>query len=425
MNNFTTNTYEMKREIVNFSKKISKELNKPTSKFVLDMQYGLSKGGSCLISEIARSLDEDIKLNYTIERLCDNLSNLYEEEKETIWNNYIKEVSKVLDKDNAVVLFDDSDINKEYSKKLEDLDRVIDGSSKDKKIVNGYHVCEATALTKNEKQPLSIYSKIYSCKSKDFVSKNEYTISSIKAAERIFGENFTGIFDRGYDDNKIFDYMSKKHHKFVVRLDDKRTLLFKGKRRSVGEIAKSRKGKIVMKALFDDNEEIELSLSYTKAVLPYNKEEYTLIIVYGLSEEKPMKLLTNIEIKDKSDVIKVVRLYLSRWRIEEHFRGKKQEYDFENMRVRTLESMNNLNMMLTIHLGHIAILADNIDRKLLTIKIIYASKALKEKSIVWLSQIARGIKKILSYAHTGIKEWMDIEVREKYKQLELKTLKYC
>ena len=420
MNNFTTNTYEMKREIVNFSKKISLGLNKPTSKFVLDMQYGLSKGGSCLISEIARSLDENIKLNYTIERLCDNLSNLYEEEKETIWNNYIKEVSKVLDKDDAIVLFDDSDINKEYSKKLEDLDKVIDGSSKDKKIVNGYHVCEATALTKNEKQPLSIYSKIYSCKSKDFVSKNEYTISSIKAAERIFGENFTGIFDRGYDDNKIFDYMSKKHHKFVVRLDDKRTLLFKGKRRSVGEIAKSRKGKIVMKALFDDNEEIELSLSYTKAVLPYNKEEYTLIIVYGLSEEKPMKLLTNIEIKDKSDVIKVVRLYLSRWRIEEHFRGKKQEYDFENMRVRTLESMNNLNMMLTIHLGHIAILADNIDRKLLTIKIIYASKALKEKSIVWLSQIARGIKKILSYAHTGIKEWMDIEVREKYKQLELK-----
>lgn len=420
MNNFTTNTYEMKREIVNFSKKISLELNKPTSKFVLDMQYGLSKGGSCLISEIARSLDEDIKLNYTIERLCDNLNNLYEEEKETIWNNYIKEVSKVLDKDNAIVLFDDSDINKEYSKKLEDLDRVIDASSKDKKTVNGYHVCEATALTKNEKQPLSIYSKIYSCKSKDFVSKNEYTKKSIEAAEDIFGEEFIGIFDRGYDNNKIFDYMSKKHHKFVVRLDDVRTLLFKGKRRSVLEVAKSRKGKIVMKVLFDDNEEQELLLSYTKAVLPYNNEEYTLIIVYGLSEEKPMKLLTNIEINDKDDVIKVARLYLSRWRIEEHFRGKKQEYDFENMRVRTLESMNNLNMMLTIHLGHIAILADNIDRKLLTIKIIYASKSLKEKSIVWLSQIARGIKRILSYAHTGIKEWMDIEVREKYKQLELK-----
>ena len=114
-----------------------------------------------------------------------------------------------------------------------------------------------------------------------------------------------------------------------------------------------------------------------------------------------MKLLTNIKIDNKDDVIKIVRLYLSRWRIEEHFRGKKQEYDFENMRVRTLESMNNLNMMLTIHLGHIAILADRIDKKILTIKIIYASQSLKDRSIVWLSQIAKGIKNMLAYAHEG------------------------
>lgn len=420
MNNFTTNTYEMKREILNFSKKVSEGVNKATTKFVMDMQYGLAKGGSCLISNIARSLDENIKLNYTIDRLCDNLSNMYQEEKEIIWNNYLNEVSKNIDKENAIVLFDDSDINKEYSKKLEDLDRVIDGSSQDKKIVNGYHVCEATVLSMNNKQPMSIYSKIYSCKSKNFVSKNTYTLESIKAAENMIGEKFIGVFDRGYDDNKIFKYMSNNKHEFVVRLDDERILLFKGKKRSVGEVAKTRKGKISYKALFDDSEEYELMLSYTKATLPANKEEYTLVIVYGLSEKSPMKLLTNINVKDKADVIKVVRLYLSRWRIEEHFRGKKQEYDFENMRVRTLESMNTLNMMLTIHLGHIAILADKIDKKLLTIKILYASKSLKDKSIVWLSQIARGIKNILAYAHTGIRDWLEIETREKFKQLELK-----
>ena len=168
------------------------------------------------------------------------------------------------------------------------------------------------------------------------------------------------------------------------------------------------------------DEEIELMISYTKAVLPYNKKEYTLVIVYGLSEEKPMKLLTNLEYAEKEDVIKIVRLYLSRWRIEEHFRGKKQEYDFENMRVRTLESMNNLNMMLTIHLDHIAILADKVDKKLLTIKILYASKSLKEKAIVWLSQLARGIKAILAYAHNGIKEWQEIVEKEGYEQLSLR-----
>lgn len=420
MNNITTNTYEMKREIVNFSKKISEGVNKPTSKFVMDMQYGLAKSGSCLISEVARSLDENIKLGYTIERLCDNLANMYYDEKQIIWNNYLEEIKKNIDLDNAIVLFDDSDINKEYSRKLEDLDRVVDASSQDKKRVNGYHVCEATVLTKNEKQPMSLYSKIYSCKSKGFISKNTYTLESIKGAENVVGNNFTGIFDRGYDDNKIFNYMSKKGHKFVVRLDDERTLILKGKKRSVQEVAKSRKGKIKMTALFDDNEEVELMISYTKAILPYNKKEYTLVIVYGLSEEKPMKLLTNLENAEKEDVIKIVRLYLSRWRIEEHFRGKKQEYDFENMRVRTLESMNNLNMMLTIHLGHIAMLADKINKNLLILKIIYASKSLKEKAIVWLSQIARGIKAILAYAHNGIKEWQNIEEKEELKQLSLR-----
>ena len=402
----------MKREIVNFSKKISKGVNKALNKFVMDMQYGLSKGGSCLISEIARSLDEEIKLNNTIDRLCDHLALIYQEDKEIIWNNYLKEVKRNIDLDNPIVLFDDSDINKEYSRKLEDLDRVIDASSSDKRIVNGYHVCESTILTKNEKQPISIYSKIYSCKSKSFESKGTYTMESIKAAESLVGNNFIGIFDRGYDDNKIFGYMTKHNHKFVIRLDDTRTLLFKGKKRSVEEVSKSRKGKIKMTALFDDNEEHELMLSYTKATLPYNKKEYTLVIVYGLSEEHPMKLLTNMNIKDKDDVIKIARLYLSRWRIEEHFRGKKQEYDFENMRVRTLESMNNLNMMLTMHLGHIAILAEKINKNLLTIKIIYASKSLKDKSIVWLSQIARGIKNILAYTHNGIKEWQSIQSKD-------------
>jgi hypothetical protein len=194
MNNFTMNCYEMKRDILNFSKKLSEGVNKSTSKFVMDMQYGLAKSGSCLISEISRALDENIKLNYTIERLCDNLSNMYDDEKEVIWNNYLDEVKKNIDLNNPIILFDDSDINKEYSKKLEDLDRVIDASSQDKKIVNGYHVCEATALTKNEKQPISIYSKIYSCKSKNFISKNMYALESIKAAEKDVLFKFYGNF---------------------------------------------------------------------------------------------------------------------------------------------------------------------------------------------------------------------------------------
>ena len=55
MNNFTMNTYELKRDLLNFSKKICEGVNHPTSKFVMDMQFGLAKSGSCLVSEIARA----------------------------------------------------------------------------------------------------------------------------------------------------------------------------------------------------------------------------------------------------------------------------------------------------------------------------------------------------------------------------------
>ena len=415
MNNFTTNTYEMKREILNFSEKIAKKLSKSEKKFIQDIEYGIAASGSCLISDISRSLNEDIKLKNTIERLCDNLNSF--DDTETLYNNYIEEIGDIYGKE-PVVLFDDSDISKVYGKKFEDLDDVMDASSQDKKVTKGYHVCEATILTEKENQLISVYSQIYSCKSKDFKSMNDYTFKSIEAAKKVLNRKFIGVFDRGYDDNKIIDYMDDNY--FVIRMNDRRVFLFKGKKKNVYEEAKKRKGKIRMTLWFDDNEEYEVYISHTKVTLPHNGKDYELVFCYGLSEERPLILLTNRKIHSKDDVIKVVRLYFSRWRIEEYFRAKKQEYKFENIRLRTLKGINNLNLFLTIHLGHINKLAEEINRKLLSIKIIEASKSIRNKVIIWMSQFARGIKKILSYAHTGIKEWQKIEIRDKYKQLALK-----
>ena len=415
MNNFTTNTYEMKREILNFSEKIAKKLSKSEKKFIQDIEYGIAASGSCLISDISRRLNEDIKLKNTIERLCDNLNSF--DDTETLYNNYIEEIGDIYGKE-PVVLFDDSDISKVYGKKFEDLDDVIDASSQDKKVTKGYHVCEATILTEKEKQLISVYSQIYSCKSKDFKSMNDYTFKSIEAAKKVLNRKFIGVFDRGYDDNKIIDYMDDNY--FVIRMNDRRNFLFKGKKKNAYEEAKKRKGKVRMTLWFDDNEEYEVYISHTKVTLPHNGKDYELVFCYGLSEERPLILLTNRKIHSKDDVIKVVRLYFSRWRIEEYFRAKKQEYKFENIRLRTLKGINNLNLFLTIHLGHINKLAEEINRKLLSIKIIEASKSIRNKVIIWMSQFARGIKKILSYAHTGIKEWQKIEIRDKYKQLALK-----
>lgn len=407
--------YETKREILNFSKKMANRLNKTVTKFIIDMQYGLSRGKSCLISEIARSLEEKIDLKNTIERLCDNLVGMKEQEIKQIEKNYQNEIKEYFGNE-PIAIFDDSDIAKRYGKKFEDLDDIIDASSEKKEVVKGYHVCEATILGEKEKQPFSVYSKIYSCKSEGFVSMNRYTMESIQTVINVLNRKCNMIFDRGYDDNKIIEYVDQSNNYFVIRMNDKRNFLFKGRKKNAYQEAIKRKGKIRMTIWFEE-EKYEVSVSHTKVTLPYNKKDYELVIVYGLSEERPLILLTNRSIHSKEDVIKVVRLYFYRWRVEEYFRSKKQEYDFENMRVRSLKAMNCLNLMLMIHMGHLSMLIEDMDKKLLTIKIINRSKSLKNKVLVWFYQMARGIKEILSYAKKGIKELEKIEKREKYKQI--------
>lgn len=424
MFNFTTNTYEMKREIVNFTKKMSNGLDKPSSKFISDMIYGIEKNQSVLFTNIARGLSEKTKLKHTIERLCINCNTFNNDKLNILKDNYFKEVEKLLPDDDILLIEDDSDINKEYSKKLEDLCIVRDASKQKETYVNGYHVYEIATLTKNEKQPISLYSHIYSTESKDFISCNnetmkseEYVLNKLKnnKARKIL------IKDRGYDTFELFEKNIKDKISFIVRLDGNRNMLFKGKPRLIKEVAKTRKGKIHTKLIYKDGN-VDSYISYTTVQFPKLKEkDLTLLIIYRDGEKNnPMYLLTDLEVKNKEDVLKIARTYMLRWRIEEYFRAKKQNYDFENFRIRSLKGINTLNTILSCVMLHNGILAEKINKKLLVIKIIEASKSLKNDLLVWYEQISNEIKEILKYAHTGIKEWQKVEERSKYKQLELK-----
>lgn len=164
----------------------------------------------------------------------------------------------------------------------------------------------------------------------------------------------------------------------------------------------------------------ECSISYTRVELPACKGiEITLVTIHGLSDEGPMMLLTNLDVKDKASAEHIVRLYFLRWRIEEYFNIKK-EYNWENSLLRSLESMNNLNMFLTIAITHVSILVEKLDKNFHSNLILERAKSLQEKAIVYLGMMSTGIKEILRYARTGIKEWQHIEVRTKYRQLQLK-----
>lgn len=417
MVNFTTNTFEMKRDIINFSKKICEGANKPETKFVMDMIYGISKSKDILLSSIAGELNEDTKKINTIDRLSDNLT---KDLNSSIEDNYINLAMDTLG-DNPVFLVDDSDVIKPSGKKFEDLGVVRDGSSKDKKFEKGYHHTEIVGLTQNMKQPISVFSHIHSSTQKDYVSNNDVTY---KALDRVILElnrrNIKGTFvlDRGYDNNEIFNYFFKHSQYFVIRLKENRKVYFNHKWYKITTLRDSRKGKIKMNLMFQ-GEEKECYVSVMKVQITAKKKWINLILVYGLCDT-PMMIASNIPIKKKEDVIKVARYYLSRWRIEEYFKFKKQEYNFENFRVRTLKSINNLNKMLTYTIGLIAILSEKIGKREFVNRIIKESNSLRKDVVLWYYQLARGINKILSYARTGIKEWKDIrKTKPYYGQLSL------
>jgi hypothetical protein len=74
MTNFTTNTYTLKREILNFSNKVSQCLSKPDRKFTADITYGMLASGSCLLTDVADQLHEDSKKINSVERLSRHLN---------------------------------------------------------------------------------------------------------------------------------------------------------------------------------------------------------------------------------------------------------------------------------------------------------------------------------------------------------------
>ena len=416
MFNFTSITYQMKREILNFLNKISAKLSKPERKFYADMTYGMLAAKSCLLTDISDQLHETSKKVNIVDRLRKHLEKGISKKA---WISYLQMVRKMVD-DNPVIYIDDSDVIKPEGHKFESLCLVRDGSkSTANKTVyeKGYHVTEACVRTKDG-HPVSIFSKIHSSAEKNFSSINKVTFAAIKQGIALF-KKATFILDRGYDDNKIFLMLDELQQDYVIRLTAKRKLFYHNKWVKATELRNRRKGKIKIPLIYKGKEQ-HAYLSHVKVQITASKKDIYLVLVYGITEH-PMMLATNKEIKSKEDVLEVARLYFSRWRIEEYFRCKKQMFQFENFRVRKLTAINALNFHITICMAFLAHISLKPEGNKLKYSIIKTADPIKEKVHFCYYRLAKGISGILSYAKEGIKPWFRTK-RPAYRQLCLKLI---
>ena len=416
MANFTSKTYQMKREILTFSNKFSKKLPKPERKFMADMNYGMLASNSCLLTDIVDQLHEHSQKINSVDRLSRHLS---KGTPEDALNAYLDNIKKWCPA-HPVIHIDDSDVVKPNGYKFESLGRVRDGSESTaaKNVYKkGYHVTEATVLT-NSNHPVSLFSEIHSSKEKSFTSINDITFSAMERAAARF-DKATFVMDRGYDDNKMFLKLDSMDQEYVIRLTAKRKLLYHNKWVFATELRNRRKGKVKL-PLFYKGKEHEAYLSHVKVQITASRKNIYLVLVYGVTEH-PMMLATNKEIKSKNDVIKVAKLYFSRWRIEEYFRCKKQLFQFENFRVRKLKAINALNFYITLCMAFLAHLSMKPETNALKAAIIKKAAPIKVKISFCYYRLAKGVSGILAYAKEGIRLWFRPK-RPAYRQLCLKLV---
>jgi len=417
MNNFTTNVYKMKREILTISKKFTRGLKRPQKKFTAEMMYGILSSQSCKLTDVADTLHEKSKKKNIVERLSLHLANDPTTELE---RNYLRFVCRWFprsDNEYPIVHLDDSDIEKENGNKFESLGIVRDGSSKDKKLVKGYHLTEAVFLTQNN-QPVSLYSHVHSSHEKEFISANVETQKAISRVVSTVGKA-TFVLDRGYDHNDIFKTLSKKKQRYIIRLTAKRKVLFHGIWMPVTQLCNRRKGKIKISVKYKGKESVAY-ISHVSVQITAKRETINLVLVYGLGDT-PMMLATNQPINNKDDVIRVARSYFSRWRIEEYFRAKKQGFNFEDFRVRSLAAINHLNVILSLCIAFLAHISLKHDCNSIKTNILIAANPLKLNVDFLYYRILKGISDILAYAHVGVRPWYKT-LRPKIIQLSLFSL---
>lgn len=398
MTHYTTLSSNLRRGILSFSKSISSGLLRPEFKFVSQMLFGILSSQSCQLSKIARSLDEKILLKKTIDRLSVNLATFTK--GAVLFNNYIKRIKRVLN-ERAIIVIDDSDIAKPCSSKLEGLCKVKDGSTGE--ITDGYWYAGVSALTSKHKQPIPVYSRVYSTGETGYISNNAETIKSLEFLSKHFPATYIRALDRGYDAGYVFDYFMPRGENFIVRTVGNRNCIYKGKTILISELAKRFKGKYSLNFKAKGGKKVDCKISIVPVSLPkYPGKHLNLVICKGLCKD-PLMLLTSLDSNDNRLSVTITKVYLMRWRIEEYYKFKKQGFGFEKFLVRSLKSIRNLDLLLTVAIGYIGTLSEKINESIEIMEVIEASKRLYGLSKFTFYAISDGLAAIFAKSYVGIR----------------------
>jgi len=338
MNNDSKITGKLKEQIAKYADSLSMNMKKPAKKFIRQIVFGIQAAKDVKLSNISRSLKEEIALIKTENRLARNLSKT--DLTEEISKSLLKRAGKRVGKE-TVLSLDLSDIRKEYAKSMEHLALVRDGSTGEVGSP-GYWLCSVFGAEVKGEELIPLYQELYSQKADGFESENVQIIKAIEAVSESTGNKGIWTIDRGGDRKKLYEYLFDKELDFCIRLNSKRDIIIKDKTQNVLRAAQKFecKEEIGITVNRDGQEEEKTVFAGSGMIqLPFNPEKpLKMVVIKGFGEE-PLMIATSL--LDKKDE-EILEIYLTRWKCEESFRFMKQSYKLEDVRVRSYIGLRNL-----------------------------------------------------------------------------------
>lgn len=396
--------YKLRAQIHRFSGKLCTGLGKVVQRFVEEMLYGIQARGSVRLSEVARSLEEEISLKKVIERLSRNLGR--RRLAEHLGEAVLREGAAKIGEDTLLVV-DSTDITKKYASKMEYLAQVRDGS--DKVLGMGYWVMNVIGAEVGSSEITPLVHKLYSQEAEDFVSENQEIIEALRGVSRAAAGRGIFVLDRGGDRGKLYTELlgDSDRYRFIVRQQGDRHLLYRGKRCETLTLAQQCKtpyAETVVKEEDGKEKPYFLHFGFRPVRLPRHPEQKLWLVVINGFGQKPLMLLTTEPLRRcRKTVWWLVAAYMTRWKIEETIRFIKQSYDLEDVRVLTYRRLKTIAALVLAASFFAAVyVGAKAKLEILALHVLQAAKRVFGIPNFRYYALADGIKEVLSRAGRGI-----------------------
>jgi hypothetical protein len=342
-------TKQVQNKISRYFLKLENHLSRPEQRCVREMATGILKSGTVLVNKIASGINDHISLSQTTKRFRNhyNKKNFFRK----LFRGHIESVKGKINHGDYI-LYDGSDIQKKYAKFMEGLDYVKDG---DKGSIGlGYWLMDVVHFTKDQEMT-PLYNKLYSF-DHGAKSENKEVMEAIDEVDGLIDKQVTSIFDRGMDRPICRDYIIENDGNFILRLNQKTKLTYKGEEIAVNKISKKVPLFMNLTATrIQKSKKYVLSYKCGAIKVKYKIGEklYDLWLVVTKRENGGYCwLLTRSPKENITEVIQeAFKAYGFRWKIEEYHRHVKNCYNLEDIQIKTFEGLQSMLAIITVAMG--------------------------------------------------------------------------